>query len=107
MNAEFIGLYQKAIKFSPLFYGIMLVLLIIIQADLFKDGVVNDWAINAIIILVAIPLGSFFVDKIINRNKQTPKPFTFCPDCNGRMEVLGGWQCTKCRGKFKKPKSSS
>ena len=100
-------LRQKASRYSPLFYGIMLVLLIIIQVDLFKDGIVNDWAINAIIILVAIPLGAFFIEKIPNKNKQIPQPFSFCPDCSSKMEALGGWKCIKCKGVFKKPKTIS
>ncbi len=85
----------------------MLILLIIIQIDLFKDGIVTDWAINAIIILVAIPLGAFFVEKTFNKNKAIPQPFSFCPDCSGKMEALGGWKCTDCKGVFKKPKTVS
>jgi len=92
-------------RHSPIFYVIVIILLIIFQLDIFKENVPTEYIINGIIVISMFALASNAIDKAI-RKKDDPKPYLFCPECpNAKMRPTGKWICEKCHQEFGKPKT--
>ena len=95
---------HKISKHSPIFYVIVIILLIVFQLDIFKENVPKEYIINGIIVISMFALASNAIDKAI-RKKDEPKPYLFCPECNdAKMRPTGKWICEECHQEFGKPK---
>ena len=96
---------HKISKHSPIFYVIVIILLIVLQFDVFKDNVPKEYTINGVLVISMFAWGTNAIDRAIKK-KDTPKPYLYCPECpNAKMKTTGKWVCEECHQEFGKPKT--
>ena len=96
---------RKASNYSYIFYIIVLVSLILVQLDLFKETVPKDYIVNFIIVIASFALSVNFLDRIMHRkDRESKKPYLICPECDGEMKTSGKWICENCHKEFGEPK---
>ena len=100
------NLFDKLTTYSPIFYVIMIVVLVGTATNFFNQKILTEHIIEVLIILNLIPLTSFAVTKATGRNTKTEASLV-CPDCNGKMKPSGSWKCSKCNGIFKHGKKEN
>ena len=100
-----IRLVDKISQYSLMYYLIIIISLIVLQLDIFKEIVPIEHIINAIIALTTFTFSTNLIDKLLKRRKPDPRPFLYCPECeDARMRTSGKWICEKCKKIFSDPK---
>lgn len=104
MNEKIIDGINRLTNHSHVFYAVMLIVLIGVQVNFFNNAYFTDHIIWIIITLNAIPLSSFLIKKMSERNlpsKPKSEPSNVCIACNGKMITTGNWKCIDCGGVFR------
>ena len=100
-----IRLIDKISQYSLAYHLILIVSLIVLQLDIFKEKVPIEYVVNAIIVLATFTFSTILIDKILKRKKPDPRPFLYCPECeDAKMRTRGQWICEKCEKTFSDPK---
>ena len=100
-----IRLVDKISPYSLMYYLIIIVSLIVLQLDIFKETVPIEYIINTIIALATFTFSTNLIDKLLKRRKPNHKPFLYCPECeDAKMRTSGEWVCEKCEKTFSDPK---
>lgn len=106
MDEKICVFFNKLTKYSPLFYMIMVAILVGVETKFFNQEILTGNIIEILIILNLIPLTSFAITKA-RRRSTTNEVSLVCPDCNGKMKPTGKWECIKCGGIFEHGKKGS
>ena len=92
-------------KYSPVYYTIVIIILSLSQLDIFKENVPIEFVVNLVIGTSAFVIATNALDKVLRKNKQDPKPFLYCPECDdAKMRTVGKWICENCGKEFGKPR---
>ena len=106
MNQKIKVLFDKLTHYSPIFYVVMIVMLIGVATNFFNQKFLTDNIIEIVILLNLIPLTSFAITKATG-GKLKNDPALECPDCSEKMKPLGNWKCSNCDGIFKHGKKGN
>lgn len=104
-NTKLVRFINRMSKYSPAYYASVIVILISVQLDVFKESVPLEFIINSVIVISTFTIGTNVVDKILKRNRQDSRPFLYCPECpNAKMRTPGKWICEQCHKEFGEPR---
>ena len=106
MNEIIRNSFDKLTKYSPIFYIIMLVIIVGATVNFFNQKILTDHILEILIILNLVPLTSFAITKITGRGTKTEASLV-CPECNGKMKPSGTWKCSNCNGTFRHGKKDN
>ena len=106
MNEIIGNFFDKLTKYSPIFYIIMLVVVVGSTVNFFNQKILTDHILEILIVLNLIPLTSFAITKATGRGMKTEVSLV-CPECNGKMKSSGTWKCSDCSGTFRHGKKDN
>ena len=106
MYEKIADVFDKLTNYSPVFYVLMIFVLVGVTVDFFNNEYLNEYVIEILITLNIIPLTSFAIMKATGR-KIKPEPSLVCPKCYGKMKTDGDWKCLDCEGEFKHGKKEN